>query len=105
MWCGEKNNGIVLYLEDGEHIENESKVIEMLAYSIDVTFGELLNEGFPVCLGNAYAEYEFTMYLDGYIWTFGFGNIELDKLNDKREVTLVPYQWNELEEVRETFAA
>lgn len=86
-------------------IESEIKVIEALAYSIDVTFGELLNEGAPVSLGNAYAQYEFTMYLEGYIWTFGFGNRELAELNKEGSVLLTPQNWNELEDVRAAMAA
>jgi len=86
-------------------IESEIKVIEALSNSTDVTFGELLNEGWPINLGNDYARYEFTMYLDGHIWTFGLGNRELTELNKEGSVLLTPQNCNELEDVRATMAA
>ena len=91
------------YAETTEpEIEDESNVLEALSNSIDVTFGELLNEGYPV---NLYARYEFTMYLDGYVWTFWFGNRELAELNREGSVLLTPQNYNELEDVRAAMAA
>ena len=80
-------------------------MIEALAGSIDVTFGDLLNEGFPVYLGNSYAQYEFTAYLDGMLWTFYFGPNELDELNRDGSVLLTPLGWNDIEEIRAAMAA
>lgn len=83
-------------------IETCAEVLEALAYSIDIDFIELLNEGWPVYLGNSYARYEFVALADGFVYTYHFGPNELDELNEKGLVTLEPHMCNELEAVLAT---
>lgn len=79
---------LLIALEDGETLENEGQIIEAMANSVDITFGELLNEGYPVNLGNMCAQYEFSLFVDGEEYLFGMSNYDFDNLMETGELEL-----------------
>ena len=89
MWFEYVNNSIVAHLDEGETVD-EAQTLEALAYSIDITFGDILNEGYPVNFGNAYAVYEFSAYVGGLEYAYSIGRLDIDELNNSGVVTLDP---------------
>lgn len=86
-----QGDAITITLENDENVPTLEEILEAMAYSIDITFGELLNEGFPVCLGNSYAEYRFTAYVQGIEYEYGLGPMERESLENMRSVLVTTY--------------
>lgn len=86
-----RGDSITITLETDEGVPTLEEILEAMACSIDITFGELLNEGFPVCLGNSYTEYRFTAYLQGIEYEYGLGPMERDSLENMRAVLVTTY--------------
>ena len=104
MYAFTENSTITIELEGGDAPSIQEVVVTIA--NGDVTFGELLNEGWPVHLGNSYAQYEFTAYINGDLREFAYGPIEHDELVLKGIVTLHPEPTYELvPEVRAEVAA
>ena len=86
---------ITVTLEDGDSYNGETDAFVDVFNSVSDSI-EITNDGFPVYLGNSYAQYEFTAYNDGEIFTYAFGPHEFSRLMEDREVILAPSPWNYL---------
>lgn len=78
MYCFTENDTIRIELD-----ANDNPTIEDVVAGIangDVDFYEVANEGCPIYLGNEYAQYEFTAYVNGELCEFAYGAIEHDEL-------------------------
>lgn len=93
------NGNVTVYLDD-EHYERFIDALCDVFNSFSDPM-EFVNEGFEIYLGNAYAQYEFTALVDGFVYTYCFGPNEYDELKANRQVTLEPLSWNELSDMPE----
>ena len=101
MYAEQEGNVITIALdEEGEHYDTILDALVCVFNCIPDSI-EFINEGAECCLGNSYAQYEFTAFLDGLIYSFAFGPNEYYELRDNGTVELVPFGWNELEDMPE----
>lgn len=78
--------------EDDGNLSCE-RIVEAMANSIEIDVTTLENEGAPVFLGNAYAEYQLrALTNEGEELVYGVGPNELKELRDKGFVTIRAYQ-------------
>jgi len=94
---------IHIWLDEDDSKVTEADVLAGLANGGSVDFVNITNEGYPVYLGNSYARYEFVALNDGLVFTYPMGPIEVDELNEKRELVVEPFGWNDIDEVMEAY--
>ena len=93
-----KYNDIVVHLEEGEKFDTLEDALCAVFHTVDDSI-DVLNEGFPICLGNSYARYEFTAFVDGLVFTFSFGPSDYRELCNEGKTTLFHQFWNELSDM------
>ena len=94
MYAEQKGSGYTIHLEDEEYTSYFDALVDV--YNCIPDSIEFINEGAECCLGNDYAQHEFTAFVEGLVYSFAFGPNEYYELRDKGMVELAPFGWNEL---------
>lgn len=85
------SNAILANVDDETRDEiTAGYILECLANSIDITFNELRNEGYPVYYGNDYAVYEFTAFIHGSEYLYSLNDKAIDELREYGSTILFP---------------
>ena len=105
MYAWNDYPNIVIELDDSENFftgeDLGEEIISAVANSGSVDFLELVNEGCPVCLGNAYAVYEFLAYQQGVVYQYAVRPNESETLQVTGTVALQPFPYNDLDTIAE----
>lgn len=97
MWFENKGTYIIAHKDENDARVHCEELLEAMANSINITFDEILNEGFPIALGNTFFVFDFTAYADGYKFQYVISANETAELNENGFCIITPYPFVDLE--------